>query len=179
MDLLALAGATKTGLRDIDQTSMGGTPHADKIDIRAMAGVGNRPRQMTGNRPNLLNNMDFVEMPKSRPLGQVSMEGDSLPDRPVDFARIPESIQGNVDHLLEHVSQNEPPSNVERPNEPISVSEPTPQLSPNMDFDLFQFTMLKELVTNLNSTIDSIEKSLDGLKIKRDDIMKVLKGGTP
>lgn len=179
MDLLALAGATKTGLRDIDQNSMGGSPHADKIDINAMAGVHNRPRTVSGNRPNLLNNMDFVEMPKSRPLGQVSMEGQPLPERPVDFARIPESIQGNVDHLLEHVSHEEVPSESDRHSAPTNEPIPTPQLDPDMNLDLFQFSVVKELVNNLDSTIGSIEETLNNLKTKRDEIMNILKGNTP
>ena len=73
--------------------------HADRIDLRKMAGM-DTPRQMNGKAPNLLAGMDFIDMPKSKPLGQVDMNGMELPDlppqRPVEFAEIPDSIQSNV-----------------------------------------------------------------------------------
>lgn len=172
MDLLALAGMTKAGLRDLDQNSMGSNSHADKIDMDAMAGVNRQPRRTQSPMPNLIDNRNFIEMPKSRPMGQVSFDGEPLPDRPIDFARVPADIQENVDHLLAHVKQPEV-APVGVPSPPVqNVQTPTP----DMDFDLFQFTILKEIIGNLDVSIKTIEDTLNGLKNRRCEIMKLVTG---
>ena len=171
MDLLALAGMTKAGLRDIDKTSVGSTPHADKINLRQMAGM-DRSKRGNGNTPNMLKGLDFIDAPKSRPLGQVSMEGDALPpppNRPVDFVPIPADLETNVMGMLEHADS-------EVVSTPEKVANPISNVTPDMDFDLFQFTILKEIVSTLNINIDSMENSLETLKSKRDMIMALIKG---
>jgi hypothetical protein len=172
MDLLALAGVTKAGLRDIDGTSVGGTPHADKINLRQMAGM-EKPRQTTGNRPNLINNMDFIEMPKSRPMGQVDMDGMNLPDmpqeRPVDFAPIPEGLQEHVQSQFENLQDDTP---IRRVDKPAPVVTP----SPEMDFDLFQFSMIKDMIKNLDISIVAMGGAMEELTSKRDMLMDLIKG---
>ena len=174
MELLALAGMTKAGLKNIDSTSVGGgSPHADKIDMRDLAGMNNKNR-MKGRTPNILKSMDFIDMPKSRPLGQVSMEGENLPppqERPVDFMPIPTDMQNNVEQILERADSS---ANIP-PNAPIPEPKPI-TIDSNTDFDLFQFAILKDIVSTLNVNIDTMEDSLDKLKGKRDMIMKLIKG---
>ena len=176
MDLLALAGMTKAGLRNVDSTSVGSSPHADKINIRAMAGMDN-PRRVPqrSNGPSLLNSFDFIEEPKSRPMGQVSMEGDQLPDRPIDFAHVPEAMQDNVEHMLAHVTGNDDTQPVQYA-EPPTVNTQVPELSPDFDFDLFQFTILKEIVAKLDISIASVTGCLDELKTRRDHIQNLIAG---
>lgn len=178
LDLLALAGLTKAGLKDISNSSMGSNAHADKIDLRKIAGL-DTPRQMNGQRPNLLKGMDFVEMPKSKPLGQVDMNGMELPDlppqRPVEFAPIPESIQSNVMDQLEHINESTPEPLLHEmpPNAPV---EPVVQPSPEMDFDLFQFSMIKDMIKNLDISIGSMESAIKHLTDKRDMLIGLIKG---
>jgi hypothetical protein len=182
LDLLALAGMTKAGLKDISSSSMGSNAHADKIDLRKIAGL-DAPRKMNGKAPNLLAGMDFVEMPKSRPLGQVDMDGMELPDlpqvpeqRPVEFADIPDSIRANVMNQLEHLN-DDPRQRSEVPPQTAQAPEPeVVQPSPEMDFDLFQFSMIKDMIKNLDVSIDAMEGAIKHLTDKRDMLMGLIKG---
>ena len=182
MDMLALAGMTKASLRDIDSTSVGGSPHADKINIRAMAGIDGPLGPAHATRgpatPRLLNSFDFIEEPKSRPMGRVSMDGETLPNRPIDFAHVPEAMQDNMEHMLAHVSGGD--GNGQPSTPPVqqpTISSTVPQLTPDMDFDLFQFTILKEIVDKLDISITSVETCLDDLKSRRDHINNLIAGG--
>lgn len=181
LDLIALAGLTKAGLRGIDSSSVGGNAHADKINLREMAGLDKR-REMQQRRPNLLRGMDFLEEPKSRPLGQVDFDGTPLPDmppeRPVEFMPIPADLQQHVMGQLEHLDDDPRQTRV---NEEIPTQQPSetiPQPTPDMDFDLFQFTMLKDMVKNLDVSISSMEDAINNLKAKRDMLMNLIKGKT-
>ena len=190
MDMLALAGMTKAGLRDIDSTSVGSSPHADKINIRAMAGMDGSSSPAHSVRglargpargpatPSLLDSFDFVDKPTSRPMGQVSMEGDALPDRPIDLAQIPESLGDNVDSMLAYVANDPtpPPIPHDSPNIEASATPKVPELTPDMDFDLFQFTILKEIIAKLDNSIASVETCLDDLKSRRDHINNLIAG---
>jgi hypothetical protein len=201
-EMLALAALTKSDLRDVDQNSMGGNLHADKIDIRKLAGVepktggnpqqggqrynpnnqsyppNNQPRPVGGTpkTPNMLSGFDFIDMPKSRPLGQVDMDGQELPDmpeipqnQPIEFAPIPESIRENVQHQVENLDQN--------PYLPETVAnKAVPIPTPDMDFDLFQYTMLQDMVKNLDVSIQAMEGAMIILKDKRSMIVSAMKG---
>lgn len=200
--MLALAALTKGDLKDVDDNSMGGNSHADKIDIRKLAGVtpetGRTPQQggqrynpngqtyppnqqpmrntAPAKAPNILGGFDFIDMPTSRPLGQVDMDGAKLPDmppvpqgQPIEFAPIPESIRENVQHQVETLDQNP-----YLPEPRKSESAPIP--TPDMDFDLFQYTMLQDMVKNLDVSIQAMEGAMIILKDKRDMIVSAMKG---
>lgn len=191
MDLLALAALTKGDLRGIDQVSTGGNSRADKIDIQKLAGVApQRPQsQQRGYQqpqpqrhpvqpqrgpvqPNILKGFDFLEMPKSRPLGQVDMDGLDLPPMPlnnkIEFAPIPEDIRDNVLHHAETVDRN---PYAHHNNTPIA-KVPTV----DMDFDLFQYTMLKDMIDKLDISIKSMVEATEHLKEKREMIMTAIRG---
>lgn len=178
LDLLQLAGMTKAGLKGISNSSMGSNAHADRIDLRKMAGLDTRTRQMDTSKPNLLAGMDFVEMPKSRPLGQVDMNGMDLPDlpsqRPVEFAEIPDDIKSNVMDHLEHLNDDPRQDRVSVQNTETDNSVVPP--SPEMDFDLFQFSMIKDMIKNLNVSIDAMDGAIKHLTDKRDMLMNLIKG---
>ena len=86
-------------------------------------------------------------MPKSRPLGQVDKDGMDLPalpqERPVEFAQIPESIQDNVRDQLEHLNDD--------PRQTRTVEAEVVVPSPELDFDLFQFSMIKNYFNRVYS----------------------------
>lgn len=144
----------------------------------------------TPRKPNLLRSMDFIEMPKSRPMGQVDINsGMDLPplpqERPVDFVPIPDELQQNVMQQIDALDPDKNPETpIDRPHQeemrfpeatpetPVPVSVPTPET----DFDLFQFTMIKDMIKNLNISIEAMEGAMKNLTDKRDMLIGLLKG---
>lgn len=139
-------------------------------------------------RPNLLRSMDFIEMPKSRPMGQVDVNsGMDLPplpqERPVDFVPVPSELQQNV---MKQIDALDPDANPETPmdrphQEQMRFPEPQPETpvpmpTPEMDFDLFQFTMIKDMIKNLDISIQAMEGAMKNLTNKRDTLIELLKG---
>ena len=158
---------------------------------------------MNGKRPNLLRNMDFVEMPVSRPMGQVDMDGMNLPEmpkeRPVDFANVPEALTDSVmaqmgnmtDDPRETRTDEHPPQQPDqryagkmpsepqpqlRYGDPVPQHEPVLQPSPEMDFDLFQFSMIKDMIKNLDVSLEAMEGAIKHLTDKRDMLLGLIKG---
>lgn len=136
-------------------------------------------------KPNILKSLDFVDMPVSRPLGQVDFDGGELPplpkERRPDFAPVPESMTDMVMSKLENLDAPPTPIAPSTPHAPVieninSVEVPTE--IPEMDFDLFQFSTLKEIVSKLDIGIKALESSLNELTSKRDMIAKLIKGDT-
>lgn len=171
MDLLALGGLIKSGLRDIDGSRVGGSDstNSDKIDMKQLAGI--KPKNRGGERPNMLKGLDFIEAPKSRPLGAVDMDGAPV-ERNVDFMPIPEDLQENVQQQLEMLA-DEPVAPQSTPRVQPTAVQPAPE---GFDFDLFQFSTLKEIIKNLDSSIGSVEDVLSQLKNKREMIFKMIDG---
>jgi len=153
---------------------VGSNAHADKINLREMAGV-DKPRKMQGKAPNLLRGMDFIDMPKSKPLGQVDMDGMELPEmpqeRPVDFAPVPQELQQHVQSQLENLNDNPRERTVE-PSAPI----PTP--SPEMDFDLFQFSMISDMIKKFDISIKAMDSAMAEMVQNRQMLIELIKGDT-
>lgn len=179
MDLLALAGMTKSSLMHVDSTSVGASPHADQIDIKRMAGVNN-PNVNNNNKSNvrsIIDTSNFIEMPTSRPMGQVSFDGESLPDRvppPIDDRSVG-GMEANIEHMMSNIGYDTQPPHAEQP-QVAPVAPVAPELPPKMDFDLFQFTILKEIVASLDDAITTVTDTLNGLQNKRDAINNLILG---
>lgn len=177
-ELLALAGLTKAGLRDIDAAIVGGNSRsADQIDLRKVAGIDKGRNTPQRHRPNLLKGLDFIEPPKSRPLGAVAMDGSPIREK-IDFMPIPEDMNKNVHHQLELISKEEvtPEKQVPMVGQEAPVVAPVSSSNGNFDFDLFQYSILRDILKNLDSSIDSVEESLLQLRNKKELILKMIKG---
>jgi hypothetical protein len=155
---------------------------------------------MNGQRPNLLRNMDFVEMPKSTPMGQFDMDGMDLPnmpkERPVDFANVPDALTDSVMAQMGNMNEDprqtrtdeHPPVGFPEPppqhpaqqqmryGDPIPQNPQVPQPTPEMDFDLFQFSMIKEMLKNLDVSIYAMEGAIKNLTDKRDMLLGLIQG---
>jgi len=169
MDLLQLAGMTKSGLRGLDQSRVGSNRPTDHIDLKKLAGVGDPRRRPQGQpntkKPNILGGFDFIEEPVSRPLGRVDMDGGELPPIPTqtapDMIPIPEE---NRESVMAHLE--------EKPPEPKVV---IPDAS-GEGFDLFQHAILKSIIDDLTKAIDAMDASSEDLKAKREKITKLMLG---
>jgi hypothetical protein len=178
LDLLALAGHTKASLKQLNSDSMGGNPHADRIDLRELAtggrGVNHTGQQTKG--PNLLKSFDFITPPKSKPLGQVSMDGYELPSKPppkpVDFVDVPDDLLSSVLHEADNKNVNIEPQ-IPQPQDSNDISN----LNENFDFDLFQFTTIKEIISELDAGIATLNKSIKSLTRKRDKLKDLISNG--
>jgi len=137
---------------------------------------------MEPKRPNFLRSIDFITMPKSTPLGQVDinsgMDFPQLPqERPVDFVPVPTELQDNI---MRQINALDPDKNhntyIDVPRQQEQPS-PEPQMpSTEMDFDLFQFTMIKDMIKQLDISIDSMESAIKHLTDKRDALVGLIKG---
>lgn len=170
MDLLALAGFTKQGLREVDSSSVGGSPHADKIDIKELAGLSTPMKKgMAGG--GMLSGLDFLEMPKSNPSGRVDMDGVELPPVPTattpEFMPVPEEMRDRVYHDAAYINPTTDPTQAKE--------DKLPQLTTD-GFDLFQHAIVKQILKHLDDTIATMDKSLTALKKKRKHIVSLLIG---
>ena len=156
-DLLRLAGETKQGLQDIDQVSRrGSAPPADRMDIN----------KMVKNNPSILGGYDFIEQPKSKPLGQIDMNGGELP--PMPTASAPELIPMPTD-LVSHAEAYVAP----KPETPPTTTPPDYSLE---GFDLFQHAIVREILNEVKSSIAILKKSLGELEAKEALIIKLMGG---
>ena len=64
----------------------------------------------------------------------------------------------------------------QQPQAPQPQEAPMQMPTPEMDFDLFQFTMLKDMIKNLDISIESMEGAIKHLTDKRDMLIGLLKG---
>lgn len=179
IEVLALAGITNSELKHINGSMVGGSGRkTDNIDLRQLAGMNAPKTQQT---PNILWGSDFIQPPKSTPLGMFDNEGTPVA-RPVapkiPSTQAPKSMEESTLHqlaLIDDVS-SERNSPVAVVNEPVNI--PSHNITPNInfDFDLFQFSTLKEIIKSLDDTIETAENTLLQLKSKKDLILKIIKG---
>ena len=164
MDLLQLAGLTKSGLRELDQTRVGSSQSSDHIDLRELAGMNDQTPQGP-KQPSILDGLDFIEQPVSNPIGRVDMDGSELPPLPTatppQMIPIPEEIKESV---MGHLHEGVAPKSTQIPD----VS--------GEGFDLFQHAVLKSIIDDLTKAISAMDTSLEDLKVKREKLIQMMLG---
>ena len=179
IEVLALAGITNSELKHVNGSMVGGSGRkTDNIDLRQLAGMDTPKNQQT---PNILRGLDFVQPPKSTPLGMFDTEGNPVA-RPIapkmPPTQAPKSMEESTLHQLELIDDVSPERKepVAVVNEPVNI--PSQNIIPNInfDFDLFQFSTLKEIIKSLDDTIETTENALLQLKSKKDLILKMIGG---
>jgi hypothetical protein len=171
LDLLALAGHTKASLKQLNSESMGGNAHADRINLKELAMGHKTPNQPNRSQkgPDLLKSFDFITPPKSKPLGQVTMDGIEIPPErqlnPTNFVEIPSDLLTSVLHQADN---DENPIIENHPQ--LNTQSDISNLNENFDFDLFQFTAIKDIIKELDANINTLNKSVKSLTIKRDKL---------
>jgi hypothetical protein len=151
-----------------------------------MAGLDKGRVNMTRTKSPLLKQFNFIEEPKSRPMGAITLDGKEIPESEI---KRPNMVPENIDELLGKIEEKEnlkgqPPlqhNPLQSVNPPFETpvggqAEQIAEVPKSMDFDLFQLAILKDIISKLDDNINMFESTLKELKSQRELLLNLLKG---